>query len=831
MLKKTVFLLDGSSLCYRAFFALRLSNSKGFPTGAIYGFFQTLKKIRGLFAPEYLGICFDVSKKTFRQERFKEYKQNRPPLPDGLKVQIPLVKEMIRALGFSFLEKEGFEADDLIATLTEKALEDNLCVMIVSLDKDIYQLLQHEGVAIYNPQRERIIRKDDFLKEFGFLPALVVDYLSLVGDSVDNIPGAKGIGKVGALKLVKEFGDIENIFQHLDKLPQKTRAILEKEREAVLLSKELITLKTFPYDLSWQDLKVKEIDYPKLHSLFREMEFKSLLKEIAPPSLNVKIELKEADISLFEKTPQELYFFWSNHNFTYIYLEDNLMRFPSAMLSDFFKDKNKRKVSYDFKSQMHSLGFPIEGIHFDVLIAAYLLNQEGSDYSINNLCAYYLNSLSSDTPEEAIPFFIRRLYQVLSSKLKEEGLEKLFFEVEMPLVLILWEMEDRGLKIDLAVLSLLFKELEREIERIKEGIFKISGKEFNLNSPKTMGEVLFKELKIPPLHKTKTGYSTAEGVLEKLAPQYPIAALLLEYRQLNKLNTTYVKPLIEMVQKNNSKLHTTFNQTATATGRLSSSSPNLQSIPIKGKFAHFLRRAFISSFASGYILSADYSQIELRLLAHFSDDQRLKEAFLKGLDIHRYTASLLFKIEESRITDEQRALAKTINFGIIYGLSPYGLANHLNISLQEAEAFIQEYFLRYPQVKSYLERCLTEAENTGYVKTILGRKRKLPDLKSNNQSLKEFAQRQAINTPIQGSCADLIKSAMIKIYQELKKQRLRTRLILQIHDELVFDVPEEELKKVVEIIKANMENALNLNIPLQVNLKVGRNWAEMQEYI
>lgn len=825
-----IYLVDGTSICYRSFFAIRLSTSEGFPTGAIYGFYQTLKKIITQYKPVYMGICFDVSRKTFRQEKFKAYKIQRPPIPDSLKAQMPVIKRLIRALGIALIEKEGYEADDLIASFAQKALQEGFSNVIVGSDKDMYQLLDKDKVMVYDPTQEEFIDEESFKKQFGFTPALIVDYLALAGDSADNIPGAKGIGKVGASKLISSFGAVENIFEHMEEVSPKMKEILIKEKENILLSKELVKLQTCDLDMHWQELKIKQPDYPQIYKLFRELEFKNLLKELPAPSLDFKLDIEEAKQDALANIRDEIVFFTNGPE---VYILDNgeerILKAKAEDMESILENNDIKKISYDFKEQMHLSKSRICGIWFDVKLAAYLIDSSLADYSLSALAARYLDEFLPEIPPESAPYFIQRLFKVLFPKLQEGSLEKLFFSVEMPLIDVLYSMQKDGVKIELKVLKDLLNEVEGRLESAKNNIFKISGREFNLNSPKQLAAILFEELKITPLKKTKTGFSTGEEVLAKLASQYEIAKLILEYRELNKLQTTYILPLIEDVKQKSGKLHAEFNQTSTQTGRLSSSSPNLQSIPVKGEFSLNLRRAFISSFDDGYIVCADYSQIELRILAHFSSDEKLKSAFTKNLDIHRYTAALLFGAKESEVDVNMRNLAKRVNFAIIYGMSPYGLSQELNISVHEAEVFIQDYFLRYPKVKEYIQGIYKEVEASGCVSTILGRKRYLPDFKSPNPQAKEFAMRQAINSPIQGSCADLIKVAMVGISREFKEKKLQSRLIMQIHDELVFDVCEKELKTVCEIAERHMEESIKLTVPIKVNLKYGKNWADLTE--
>ncbi|MEI8349118.1 MAG: DNA polymerase I [Candidatus Omnitrophota bacterium] len=834
MSNNTIYLVDGTSICYRSFFAIRLSTSKGIPSGAVFGFYQTLKKILARDKSAHIGICFDVSRKTFRQDKFAAYKIQRQPMPDNLKSQIPLIKKLVCLMGLTIIEKEGFEADDVIASLTERALRDNFKVVIVASDKDMYQLLHGEEATIYDPAREEIFTEDDFFKVFGFPSSRIVDYLALVGDSVDNVPGAKGIGKVGAAKLIKEFATVEHMFENIENISSKTRQILERERDSIFLSKDLVTLRPCEIDLGWQDFQVKEANQHEMYTMFQELEFKSLLKDVAPPALQIKVDVVEKfPADFLRKNKSEPLVCYGDCGYVYFLKppSDSVYKVELKTAAEILADASIPKISYDFKAQLRGLEpLSVKGLWFDVQLAAYLVDPALTDYQLTTIIAQCLSEFAAEVPAEAVPFFIHRLYLFLHPKLKENGLEKLFFEVEMPLINILYEMQRFGVTIHIPTMEKLSKEVEKRLEEIKKEVFKIAGKDFNLNSPKQLAAILFEELKIPALKKTKTGYSTNEEVLEKLSSEYAIAKLILEYRELSKLETTYIMPLIESVKLHGGKLHAEFNQTATQTGRLSSSSPNLQSIPVKGTFSSYLRSAFTPSFDDGFLVSADYSQIELRILAHFSSDEKLKEAFVKKLDVHRYTASLLFQTGENDISDSQRTIAKRVNFGIIYGMSPYGLSQELQISPQEAENFIHDYFLRYPRVNEYIKNIYQKAYEQGFVTTILGRKRYLPDFHSNHQQLQDFAKRQAVNTPIQGSCADLIKVAMIKIHEEFEAKNFQSQLIMQIHDELVFDVPRNELKAVAAIVKKNMEESIMLSVPVDVDIKIGKNWAQMQEF-
>jgi len=832
MFKKTLYLVDGTALCYRSFFALKLSTSNGLPVGAVYGFYRTLKKIISKYSPDYIGMCFDVSRKTFRQEKFKEYKINRPALPDDLKSQIPLVKKLVSSLGIKIIEKRGFEADDVIASLCEKAKLDDLSVVVVSSDKDLCQLIESGRVQVYNYNKDKFVTKDDFLEEYGFGPELMIDYLSLVGDSSDNIPGAKGIGKVSATKLIKEFGSVEDIFKNLDKIPPMTKKVLTDNKKMILLSRELAQLVRPQLEMKCRDLKIEEPDSKGLYEMFRELEFKAFLKSFPAPALNLDLEVKDGipKKGLEQLARVEIFLFIQPEG-SFVFDKDKkcVYKVSTSMLKEILEDEKIKKISYSFKSQLANLeGIKLKGLFFDAKIATYLLESALPDYALSTLVSHYLGEHFPEIPAESTPYFVYQLYRLLSVKLKEEGLDKLFYEVEMPLIPILSKMQKQGVKIQVKTLKDLQKRVDKKCESLKGKIFKIAGKEFNLNSPKQLSAILFDDLGITPLKKTKTGYSTNEEVLGKLSSKYPITGLILEYRHLNKLKTTYILPLIEEVEKNKGVLHTQFNQTGTQTGRLSSSSPNLQSIPVKGQFSQGLREAFIPSSDSGYILSGDYSQIEPRILAHLSGDENLIKAFDRDLDIHSFTAGLLFGVKPEKISELQRNIAKRVNFGIVYGMSSFGLSKELKITPAEAQNFIDGYFQRYPKVKEYITKTILKAEKQGFVTTILGRRRKLPDINSSNIQLREFARRQAINAPIQGSCADLIKIAMVNIDKELVKRSLKTKLIMQIHDELVFDVASNELDKVKTIVKKHMEQAMKLAVPVKVNLKAGKNWGQMK---
>ncbi len=834
-----MYLVDGTSLCYRSHFAIKLNNSSGFPTGAAYGFYRTLKKVILEQKPDFIGVCFDVSKETHRQQKYKEYKKQRPPLPDELGAQLPVIKKLTKALGIKTIEKEGFEADDVINSLCKEARKENIEVVVVTTDKDFFQLLSDDGVSIYNYKEHKFYRKKEFKEKYGFSPRYMSDYLSLAGDASDNIPGAMGIGKVGAAKLVKDWGSIDNMFKNIVKLKPQEAEKIEKSKQNIVLSKELVDFALPKLNVSCNQLKRDEPDQEKLSVLFNQLEFKikndqffNNAKPEAKSSLPDKRIKKGLKISLFAQNKELplIYFIDQGKAYVYIARENETYQEQALKLEELFSRPLLEKVTFDLKKQM--LSYPFlrgQGKNFDIKIAAYLIDSSLSDYSLASLVSLFLDRHYSQIEIQAYPYFIWQLYKVLKKKLSQDGLDDLFYKTEMPLVGVLSKMEKSGINIDTEQLKKVLSKTNRKINTVKKIIFDAAGEEFNLNSPKQLQEILFGKMAIKPVKKTKTGYSTNEEVLKELALKHPLAQDILQYRELSKLKNTYLSPLIGKVESSGGRLFARFNQTGAQTGRISSSSPNLQSIPAKGEFSFELRKAFLSSYEGGFIVCGDYSQIELRLLACLSGDDNLIEAFKNNSDIHCFTASLLFGLPEKEINDAQRSIAKKVNFGVVYGMSSYGLSKELGISLGEADKFIHNYFSRYPKVKTYIEKTIEQVEKKGYVETIFKRRRKLPQIHSSNPHIRDFAKRQAVNAPIQGSCADIIKMAMVKIDKDILEKKMQAKLIMQIHDELVFDVKKENLKELIAIAVKRMENCLNLPVELKVNIKAGKSWAEAEE--
>ncbi|MFA5145450.1 MAG: DNA polymerase I [Candidatus Omnitrophota bacterium] len=842
--KKILYLIDATAFCYRAFYALpKFSTSLGQPTNAVYGFLNILNKILKEKKPEYLAVCFDVSRDTFRQKKFAEYKIQRPPMPDELSSQIPLIKQIISAYRIPIFQKEGFEADDIIATMARKAKEKGVSVVIVSSDKDILQLVD-DDTLVFSPHKDEgvVYDRKKVLERFGVGPERITDIMALMGDAVDNIPGVPGIGEKTALRLISDYGSLESLLSNVDKVKQeKLKKAIRDNTIQINLSKDLVVLnKNVDVDFNLNELKPVEPDLGELVRLFKQLEFKRFLNEL--PQEEHSLENKELteledqelkgmmgqceELALYGSVPQDLVF----------YAKDKFFKVngPGENLKNILQDPGVKKIGHNLKKIKTSLakeGIGLKGLYFDTMIAAYLLNPSKPEYGLEDIAWDYLDISTGEVigNQRAVELIIQ-LRPKLEKELREKSLSSLFTGLEMPLVEVLAEMEINGIKLDLKIIKELSRDIEKRLIKLIEDIYDMSGTQFNINSPKQLREILFEKLKLPVVKKSKTGPSTDEEVLRSLADKHKLPALLLEYRQLMKLKTTYVDTFPGLVDKQTDRIHTSFNQTGTGTGRLSSSNPNLQNIPIKTEIGKNLRRAIISSGPDNYLLSCDYSQIELRILAHLSKDESLILAFKKDNDIHRLTASLIYGLPEPDITDTMRETAKRVNFGIVYGLTSYGLSRDLGIYVDQAQGFIDAYFLRYPKVKEYIQEQISKAQKDGFVTTLLGRRRYIPEISNKNQGMRQFAERQAVNTPIQGSASDLIKLAMVKIHEQIYAGKLRAKMILQIHDELVFDVSKQELAGLARLVKDRMENVLELDVPVKVDMKFGLNWLELSSY-
>jgi len=883
--RKKFILIDGHALLYRAFYALpQLTTTYGQIVNAAYGFTMILIRLLEEEKPEYITIAFDTPVPTFRHKEFKEYKAHRKKMPDELISQISIIKEIIKNYNIPFFSKEGYEADDIIGTLAKEAEKRNCNTIIVTGDKDAFQLISNHTkvmATIKGITEVKIYGEEDIREKFGVGPEKIVDILALKGDVSDNIPGVPGIGEKTALALIKELGSVENILNNPDKISIKSlREQIKKYEEQIRMSKKLATIvREVPIEYDFESFRVKLPNYEELWKIFNKLEFKNLLKKIAPQINHEKekfkfnlIDTKEKLMKLTNIIIERKYFsfyletssdnsisanilgialsFKNNENyyiplFALNLLENSKCLSPELVLGQLrscFEDKETIKIGHHLKFtfvlfRRHKI--ELEGNNFDTLIAAYLLNPSSENYNLRNIFWEYLKYLKNNEDKEGRQDTITsienacenaqnilKLKDVLEEKMEEKKLISLFKNIETPLVKVLGEMEINGIKVDVTFLKKVSQKVDFRLGELKKTIYNLSGTEFNINSPKQLSVVLFEKLKLPVIKKTKTGYSTNADVLNILAPQHKVVSFILEYRELDKLKNTYIDKLPLLVNSKTKRIHTSFHQTVTSTGRLSSSEPNLQNIPIRTKVGREIRKAFIAE--EGFVLlSADYSQIELRILAHLSQDENLLNAFKNDEDIHAHTASGIFGLDQNIISKQMRRMAKIINFGIIYGMSSYGLAQNLGIGRGEAEKYISNYFYRYQGVKKYIEREKEEARKKGYVITLLNRRRYLEGINSKDKNICEFNERIAINAPIQGSAADLIKLAMIKISESFKRERFTSRLLLQIHDELVFEIYQPELEKAKGVIKDIMEHSLKLSVPIKINLQVGNNWAEL----
>ena len=849
-----LYLIDGNAYIHRAFHALPpLTTSRGQEVGAVYGFIRLLLKIINRDKPDYIAVAFDSPGETRRHQLFSAYKINRPATPDSLRSQIPLAIRGAQLLGLAVFQEAGQEADDLIAAIVDKFRLDKKLeeIIIVSGDKDILQLVQDESpaVRVLNVQKDVLYDCQKVREKYGIGPAQFGDYLALIGDASDNIPGVKGIGPVTAAKLLDEYKTIEGIYQNLEKISPAIRERLIAGQNFLPISRQLVRLKTDGNVVA--DLPAYQRQPPgreEVINFLKEMEFGSLLKEFLPEpdTENSRNEVADDIVPITPANIDELVepikaagrIIIVAYGLTENKILGMGLRFGGRSvylaagwekLAGIFADEKIKKVGHDLKLLGRSLseqGIDFRGIDFDTMIAAYCLNPGKNFSRLAEVALEYLNEPIGEPNAQRAGrdlLVIEKLQNKLVDQLRAQNLDNYFSQVEIPLSTVLLEMERYGILIDRPYLQQLVNSFQDKITQLEKDIYQIAGTEFNLNSPKQLSFILFEKLQLPPQRKTKTGYSTDEEVLRKLAMVHELPARLLEYRHLQKLVSTYGVSLLNLVDSRTGRIHTTFNQAITATGRLSSSDPNLQNIPIRSEYGRQIRRAFIAPDEK-LLLSADYSQIDLRVLAHLSGDEKLLKAFLNNEDIHNATAREIF----GEITPQQRRLAKTINFGIIYGMSPHGLAQELNIDQKSARDYIENYFSRYCGVKKYLDNCLGLARQQGYVTTILGRRRYLPEINSANGQLRQAAERIALNTPIQGTAADIIKIAMIDIARGLAGSD--SHLLVQVHDELVLEVPRKEIEKVAEMVREKMTAAIKLKVPLVVDLKYGQNWAEMEKW-
>ena len=892
--KPPVFLLDTMSFIFRAYHAMQrsrpMSTRGGLPTAAIYVFVNMIKKLRQDFAPLYFAAVFDMSGEVFRDERartmgplrkwdsktqgfidvsYEGYKANREAMPEDLRRQIPYIRRALEALHIPILEAVGFEADDVIGTLARQAAEREHEVFIISGDKDMMQLVTPQ-VKILNPQKDNLILDPAKVTEtLGVPPEKVVDVMALRGDSVDNIPGAPGIGDKGSVELILEFGSVEAVLDRADEVKRKSyRESLQQNRGAVLLSKELVTIDSHvPLDLNLAAMETQQPDIEACRELFTELEFTSMLRELAPSEAAPVIELidepTEEQIAAFYATARENGFAFALDakepeaaeedeeaqrpmNFSLLgAVEEAERKTRSSVgvcaaqgialclgltleLRGLLEDAAVPKRVHDWKLALHvlsGLGVNLRGAVDDTMLLSYALNPTHATQALADVAARHGQPSPSSLPAAAAA--IHALVPVLKAEVEKTQVERVYRDIDLPLAPVLFRMEQAGVRIDKGVLDGLSKRFSVELERVGERIFELAGQRFNINSPKQLGVVLFTHLGLPaPASRGKgKAVSTAQDVLEALAAQHDVPRLVLEYRHLSKLKSNYIDAL-PLLADADSRVHTTFQAAATATGRLSSVNPNLQNIPIRTELGREIRAAFTAAPGT-QLLSADYSQIELRLLAHFSGDPLLTKAYSENIDIHTMTASEVFGVPIENMDKETRGRAKAVNFGIVYGISAFGLAAQLGIPQAEAKAYIERYFARYEGVRAFIERTLEQTRREGSVRTLFGRVRPIPDIESRNGNQRGFAERTAVNTPLQGTAADLIKLAMIAIDRKLTEQKLKTRMVLQVHDELLFEVPLDETAEIEELVRTEMEGVIELKVPLVADLGFGANWRDL----
>ncbi len=888
---KSLYLIDGSSYIFRAYFGIRqfLSTSKGFPTNALYGFINMLQKVVKDEQPDYLAVSFDSKEKTFRHKMYADYKANREAPPEDLAKQFPYFEPLVQAYNIHGVRVPGYEADDIIGTLAKKAAKAGFQVVIVSGDKDMMQLIGPD-IRMLDTMKNKWFGVEEVEEKFGVTPDRMIDVMGLMGDSSDHIPGVKGVGPKTASELIRKFGSIKELYERIDEVDKaKLKDKLVQDKEMALLSRQLVTIDTsMELEGELEDLKVRHSNNVELRKLFSEFEFSSLLGDLEdssdPGESSPKIEsryetiLTEADFERWIKQLKKSKIFALDLETTslhpvqarvvgislsceegvacYIPLAHRYLGVPDQLnldwvfkkLKPLLEDPKLKKVGQNIKYDLIVLrneGINLQGVAFDTMLASYILNPSGRRHNMDDLARDYLGHTTIKYKEvvgiasKEIGFdevdverateyaaedadITWRLYEKLSPLLKGGDL-KLFLDLESPLIEVLAEMEIHGMKLDPKHLQKLSKTIQKKIEEHQKKIYSLVGEEFNINSPKQLSVILFEKLGLPTVKKIKSGYSTDVSVLEQLAQEHDLPEVILTYRQLGKLKSTYVDALQEEIFSKTGRVHTSFNQTVAATGRLSSSNPNLQNIPIRTEMGREIRKAFIAE-GNNHLLSADYSQVELRVLAHLSEDEALMEAFQMGEDIHTRTACEIFGTSPDRLDAEARRMAKAVNFGIVYGLSAFGLSRQLKIFPKEAKKFIDQYFALYKNVKVFMEKTVEQAREVGYTMTLMNRKRYLPDLKSQNRQVRESAERVAINSPVQGSAADLIKLAMIQLAKKISKKKLKSRMILQVHDELVFECPEEEEQEMRALVKKEMEEVVSLKVPLVVDMGWGENW-------
>lgn len=879
---KKLLLIDGHSVAFRAFYGLhsqleRMKNRNGLHTNALYGFHNMLEVIVDKEKPTHALVAFDAGKTTFRHKYFEEYKGGRSKMPSEFAEQIPYMKDLLKGFGLKSYELPDYEADDIIGTLAREAEEKGFEVVVLTGDRDLTQLASdHVRIDITKKGVKDLKEhtKDSIQEEMGITPEQIVDMKGLAGDASDNIPGVTKIGEKTALKLLHEYGSVENLYEHIDEMKKsKRKEYLIDEKETAFLSKKLATIdRDAPVELSLDELDYDGQDMEALISFYKEMDFNSHLSKLDTTDYMEELAeelteidstfVEEIDASMFEDG-MALYTEMLDENYHHseiicvawgnkdnVYVADPKIAFQSEAFRNWIEDETLQKVVYDAKQTYVALNrndLTIKGISFDIMLASYLLTAEDSssgdlvdvavkhDYqgvSPDEMVYGKGKKISRPEDESLMHDHLARkvlaitvLSETLDKELKENEQEDLLKKMELPLAMVLAEMEIQGITADAERLEKMKGEFQETLDRVEKQIFKEAGEEFNINSPKQLSVILFEKMGYPVIKKTKTGYSTAQDVLEKLRDQAPIVEYILEYRQISKIQSTYIEGLLKVIDPETSKIHTRYLQTVARTGRLSSVDPNLQNIPIRLEEGRKIRQAFVPREKGWKIYASDYSQIELRILAHISEDEHFIKAFNDDEDIHTTTAMRVFDVDDaSKITPNMRRDAKAVNFGIVYGISDYGLSQNLNITRKEAKEYIDTYFERFPGVKTFIDEIIRQAKEQGYVETLFHRRRYLPDINSRNFNLRSFAERTAMNTPIQGSAADILKMAMIEMNKRIKEEKMQATMLLQVHDELIFEVPEAEIEKLEKLVEEVMENTVQLSVPLKVDSSYGDSW-------
>lgn len=877
---KKILLFDGLSIANRAFYGIPLlTNKNGIYTNAVYGFLNIMFSMIEKEKPDLVGVAFDMSAPTFRHKMNETYKGTRKGMPEELREQIPLLKQVLKSLDVHMLEKQGYEADDLLGTLAKQGEADDLSVVVISGDRDLLQITS-EKIEVKIPKTKQTgteiesYHATDVYEKYEVTPLEFIDVKGLMGDASDNIKGVPGVGEKTATKLIKEYHSIENLYEHIEEIKQKKlKENLVEYKAQALESKVLATIICdVALEYSWEEFEFElGLDY-ETEKLFKELEFKKLIAKL--PKKNTGEPENTIDelefVKLLPEQTQEfitgqdrvaIAYFIEDHTIglglatkgkgAYIEYDYNQTEQRQAV-KDLFADKTFTKVIHDTKLLRHQLAaleMTLEGEVFDTFIAAYLLHPTNDTYDISELSEIFLDNDNMNNIEGILgkgksmkkwlgladeirkkemyqrAEVLLQVYEVIKGQLEDYKMEELFYQIEMPLVKVLFDMEQEGISLNPEALTIYGEELDVLIEAAAKEIYEYAAEEFNINSPKQLGVILFEKMDIPVAKKTKTGYSTAAEVLETLKDKYPVVQKILDYRQYTKLKSTYVDGLLNVLGKDN-KIHSTFNQTITATGRISSTEPNLQNIPMRLELGRKIRKVFIPKSQDYIFLDADYSQIELRVLAAMAEDEILINAFKEGIDVHTLTASQVLHVPFDEVTPAQRYSAKAVNFGIVYGIGAFSLADDIKVSLKEAQQYIDSYFEKYPRVKEYLDSVVEMAKEQGYVTTLFNRKRDIPEMSSKNFNVREFGKRVAMNTPIQGTAADVIKIAMIKVHSKLEEKGLKSKLILTVHDELLLEVYKPEMEQVKELMQYEMEHAVSLGVPLSVEVHSGDNWFE-----